>query len=90
MTVERTPINACWLRLTNGWTVSISADDTPPALCSVAAWPTALDGVRFGEDEYFDFGRDQIDRRCWTIGDVREALNLVASAPTPTAEGAAQ
>lgn len=30
---------ACYLHLANGWTARISADDTPPALCSVAASP---------------------------------------------------
>ena len=74
----------CWLHLTNGWTVSISASDTPPALCSVAAWPSELDnavGV-FKTGAPFDFdGRS--DQRCFVLEDVREALALVEAADPP-------
>jgi hypothetical protein len=35
--VRRLTGDRCWLRLANGWTVSISETDTPPALCCLAA-----------------------------------------------------
>jgi hypothetical protein len=70
----------CWLRLTNGWTVSISQDDTPPALCSVAAWRTRQDNQRLELSDYFDFGEDRRERRCWNLADIREALAIVGAA----------
>lgn len=72
----------CYLPLTNGWTVSISEDDTPPALCSVAAWPTSKHGERLGPADWFDFD-GRVDQRCWTLPDVRQALALVAQAAPP-------
>jgi hypothetical protein len=73
------------MHLTNGWTVSISPDDTPPALCSVAAWPSRLDkdpGVFRKPGLAFDFdGRP--DQRCFSLADVREALAKVEAADPP-------
>lgn len=72
----------CWMRLTNGWTVSISPDDTPPALCSVAAWPTRMDNKRLAAEDYFQFGRS-CDQRCFALSDVRKALAKVEAAEPP-------
>lgn len=72
----------CWLTLTNGWTVSVSPDDTPPALCSVAAWPTVLNDKPVPLASWFDFD-GRLDQRCWTFADVRQALNRVEAAPPP-------
>ena len=74
----------CWLRLDNGWTVSISPDDTPPALCSVAAWPTALNNRPVPLTAWFDFD-GRVDQRCWTLADVRDALATVQNASPPQA-----
>lgn len=78
----------CWLRLANGWTVSISEDDTPPALCCLAAWRTGQDDLPYEELTLFDFGGGvdghiRTDCRCWTFADVREALITVAAAGAP-------
>lgn len=74
----------CQLRLANGWTVSISEDDTPPAMCSVAAWHTSAHNLRFQEMAYagrlFLWDGRHYDRRCWSLQDVREALMVVMSA----------
>lgn len=75
-----TTLARCWLHLSNGWTASISPDDTPPALCSVAAWPSRLDHARLTPDQYFQFG-DRIDQRCFSLEDVRKALAQVEAAP---------
>lgn len=73
----------CWLHLTNGWTVSISAVDTPPALCSVAAWPSRKDKTpNLPAVDYFDFD-DRIDQRCFTLEDVRKALAKVEASEPP-------
>lgn len=74
-------LGPCHLRLANGWTVSISENDTPPALCSVAAWPTAKHDQKLSPDEWFSFGEGRVDQRCWTLDDVRAALVTVANAP---------
>jgi hypothetical protein len=91
--------NRCWLRLTNGLTVSISEDDTPPAICCLAAWPTRQDNMamdmlrRYWDIQFFDFGggdnRARTDCRCWTFLDVREALQRIASAAPPASDEAA-
>ena len=78
----------CWIHLANGWTVSISEGDTPPALCCLLGWPTRQDEVglaaaRFHELQLFDFGQGRTDCRCWSLEDVREALNKISSAPPP-------
>lgn len=73
----------CWLDLKNGWTVSISHDDTPPALCSVAAWPTGLNDKSVPLTSWFDFD-GRIDQRCGNIADLREALARVDAAPPPS------
>lgn len=78
-------MTACYLPLANGWTVSISPYDTPPALCSVAAWPTALQGARLRPEDWFDFD-GRCDCRCWTLNDVRAALALVAASEAPAME----
>lgn len=75
----------CWLRLANGWTVSISEDDTPPALCCLAAWRTGQDDLPYEDLTLFDFGDGRTDCRCWTFTDVREALIKVAAAGAPPA-----
>jgi hypothetical protein len=78
------PTAPCQLHLKNGWTVSISPDDTPPALCSVAAWPSHLDdtpGV-FQRGLSFDFD-GRADQRCFSLADVREALAKVEAADPP-------
>lgn len=91
--------NRCWLRLTNGWTVSISEDDTPPAICCLAAWPTRQDNLvatnmirRYDEIQLFDFGGGdnytRTDCRCWTFLDVREALQKIANASPPASDEA--
>lgn len=77
--------DACQLHLTNGWTVSISPDDTPPALCSVAAWPSTLDNARLTFDQWFSFGDGRIDQRCFVLQDVREALMRIETAAPPVA-----
>jgi hypothetical protein len=87
------PFDKCWLRLASGWTVSVSEDDTPPALCCLAAWPTRQDNLatnmlaHYDELQFFDFGgggnRARTDCRCWTFTDVREALIRVANALAP-------
>lgn len=74
----------CWLTLTNGWTVSVSPDDTPPALCTVAAWPTALNDKPVPLTSWFDFD-GMADQRCWTLADVRDALARVEASPPPAA-----
>lgn len=75
---------ACWLRLANGWTVSISDSDTPPAICSVAAWPTTKDHDRLVDADWFRFDdRGSQDQRCWVLKDVRDALRRVNDAPAP-------
>jgi hypothetical protein len=77
----------CRLNLANGWTVSISESDTPPALCSVAAWPTAKDNHRLADEDWFRFDdRGNFDQRCWVLEDVRKALAQVQNAAPP--EGA--
>lgn len=90
--------NLCWLRLTNGWTVSISESDTPPAICCLAAWPTRQDNMamdmlkRYYDLQLFDFGSDghvRTDCRCWTFLDVREALQTIAAASPPASDEAA-
>lgn len=76
----------CYLHLTNGWTASISENDTPPTLCSVAAWPTREHGKIFAAEHWFRFDHDRpeiIDRRCWTLADVRDALSIIAAAEPP-------
>lgn len=74
----------CYLRLTNGWTVSISDSDTPPAICSVAAWPTTKDNDRLVDADWFRFDdRGSQDRRCWSIADVRDAVMRVQEASPP-------
>lgn len=70
----------CVLHLANGWTASISEDDTPPAICSVAAWPSSQDELPWREQAWFDFANGRTDRRCWTLEDVREALTTVEAA----------
>ena len=75
----------CQLQLANGWTVSISEDDTPPALCSVAAWQTKAGNQSFSRMAaaglLFEFDdRGSMDRRCWSLADVREALMMVQNA----------
>jgi hypothetical protein len=77
------PVSRCWLRLANGWTVSISEDDTPPAICCLAAWRTGQDDLPYEELTLFDFGDGRTDCRCWTFADVRDALQKVAAAPAP-------
>jgi hypothetical protein len=90
--------NSCWLRLANGWTVSISEDDTPPAICCLAAWPTRQDNMaaemfkNYDDLQFFDFsGGDncaRTDCRCWTFLDVREALQTISVAPPPASDEA--
>lgn len=68
----------CRLQLTNGWTVSISDGDTPPAICTVAAWPTRNSGdPPRDQDAWFDWGGGMRDRRCWTLSDISQALAVV-------------
>ena len=82
------PMNdTCWMRLANGWTVSLQTD-TPPAICCIAAWPTRQDNLAwasntFKEVDLFDFGDGRTDYRCWSYGDVREALKKIAAATSP-------
>lgn len=74
----------CRLHLANGWTVSISDSDTPPAICSVAAWPSTLDDAKRTDADWFKFDdRGNIDARCWTLEDIREALAKVEAAEAP-------
>lgn len=73
----------CYLQLANGWTVSISEGDTPPALCSVAAWPTSKHGERLAPEDWFPFDGAG-DKRCWTLEDIRAALSRVAASGPPT------
>lgn len=81
--------NRCWLRLENGWTVSLSPSDTPPAICCLAAWPTRMDNMAmnmlhtFHDLEFFDFGDGRTDCRCWGYSDVRDALKKVSEASPP-------
>jgi hypothetical protein len=76
----------CWLRLANGWTVSISENDTPPAICCLAAWRTGQNNLPYEELTLFDFGNGRTDCRCWTFADVREALQRIAVAPAPDSD----
>lgn len=75
----------CFLHLTNGWTVSISDGDTPPAICSVAAWPSANDDETVTEDleDWFTFSEDRKEVRCWNVNDIRDALAEVEAAEPP-------
>jgi hypothetical protein len=75
----------CWLRLANGWVVSISEIDTPPAICCISAWRTGQDNLPYEELTLFDFGggidgHARTDCRCWSFADVREALVKIADA----------
>ena len=70
----------CRIHLTNGWTVSISDSDTPPAICSVAAWPSAQDDLPWRVQAWFDFGEGRTDQGCWNLEDIREALAKVEAA----------
>ena len=72
-------MTGCWMRLTNGWTVSISDTDTPPAICSVAAWPSRMDEERLKPEDYFDFD-GRAEQRCFSLADVRQALSTVSAA----------
>lgn len=76
----------CWMHLGNGWTVSISETDTPPAICSVAAWPSIYDDNIAGvleKDIWFPFKNGNGDKRCHTLADIRDALAEVEAAPPP-------
>lgn len=57
-------LNRCLVHFANGWTISISAGDTPPAICSVAAWPS----TKIENPSVF------FEIRCWGFEDVRAAL----------------
>lgn len=76
-------MEACHLHLANGWTVSISEGDTPPALCSVAAWPTTKHDAKLAHEDWFKFG-SAYDCRCWSLDDIRKALMIVSSAKPPS------
>lgn len=74
----------CWMHLVNGWTVSISESDTPPALCSVAAWPSIYDSeVTTDMTVWFTFANGRQDQRCWCVEDIRKALVEVETAGKP-------
>lgn len=72
--------------LSNGWTFSI-AYDTPPAICSVAAWPSEDDGkVQPSlERRWYEWGGEvgRIDVRCHGAEDISAALTEIASAKPP-------
>lgn len=84
MPAPQTPYFPCYLHLKNGWTASISADDTPPAVCSVAAWPSYQDAESgHASTGWFDFGEGRTGRRCWSLADIRRALWEVEHADPP-------
>lgn len=80
--------DTCWLRLQNGWTVSLSETDTPPAICSLAAWPTRQDNLASSSETFlnlrlFEFAGGRTDCRCWTYADIRKALQEITRASFP-------
>ncbi len=70
----------CWLHLTNGWTVSISNFETPPAKANVTAWPSRYDNASSSDPNqeiYFTFSDGKKDVRCFNIEDIRKAVSEV-------------
>lgn len=73
------------LALENGWTFSI-APDMRPAICAVAAWPTAETNDRVTPESlarWFTFSDGKQDRRCYDVEGLAESLAEVAAAQPP-------
>lgn len=68
------------LPLPNGWMISL-AEDVPPALVSVAAWPVADDETR--RTRWFEFRPGVYDARCHSAEDMVEAVMAVVRGPAP-------
>lgn len=73
----------CWLRLSNGWTVSISNRYPNYGICEVAAWPTARDNDFAQDEDFFEFQPGVYNHCCWSVLDIQTALKQVQAAKPP-------
>lgn len=86
-TAEGTQADGVHLRLTNGWTLSLT-EDCPPALLSAAAWPTADDNKHSPDTRWHEFRNQGIDARIFGFSGLvtafREVMALKGENEEPT------
>jgi hypothetical protein len=70
------------VRLANGWTLSVG-EDMPPAIASIAAWPTSDDNKPGQGDSWHEFSRGRLEVRVFDIDDLVEAFESVAALSPP-------
>lgn len=80
-----TGLRTARVRLTNGWTLSVG-EDIPPAIASIAAWPTADDNRPRRYDRWHRFAGDRVEVRVFDVDDLIEAFESVATLSPPDSE----
>ncbi len=74
------------VRLTNGWTTLSVGEDIPPAIASIAAWPTADDNKRVQGERWHEFSGGRLEVRVFDVDDLIEAFESVGALSPPDSE----